>query len=70
MNVTMASEWKTGLSPRARGRMHIALPTDNDNTTDYHEVGGGIPMKQSGVPASDLSFRKEFAQTGNFPARL
>lgn len=39
MNNTMTSDWKTGLSPRARGRMHIALPTDNnDNTTDYHDA--------------------------------
>ena len=65
MNATMTSEWKSKLSPRGRGRIQVALPTDGE-TTDFdkaskvHQVPGG----------GDMSIKKEFSQTGNFPARM
>ena len=40
------------------------MPTDN--TTDYNEA---VTANQS-VPHGNLSTKKEFAQTGNFPARM
>ena len=36
MNATMTSEWKSKLSPRGRGRIQVALPTDED-TTDFDQ---------------------------------
>ena len=49
-NATMTSEWKSKMSPRARGRVQVALPTDGD-TTDYDKV----PIQ------ADMSIKKEFA---------
>ena len=46
----MTSEWKSKMSPRARGRVQVALPTDGD-TTDYDKV----PIQ------ADMSIKKEFA---------
>ena len=68
MNNTMTTEWKTGLSPRAKNRIQIALPTDN--TTDYNEVPAANRPDANTGPTGDLTTKKEFAQTGNFPARL
>ena len=65
MNATMTSEWKSKVSPRGRGRVQVALPTDG-NTTEFEQVS-----KQGGVQAvGDMSTKKEFSQTGNFPARM
>ncbi len=36
MNNTATSEWKSKLSPRARGRIQIALPTENGTGTDFN----------------------------------
>ena len=70
MNNTMTSDWKSKLSPRARGRIQIALPagTDTDfNPADEATTAGGDAR---GVPPTEnLVTKKEFAQTGNFPAR-
>lgn len=64
MNATMTSDWKSKLSPRGRGRIQVALPTDED-TTDFDQGS-----KQGVLAVGDMSIKKEFAQTGNFPARM
>ena len=58
MHDTTTSEWKTKLSPRAKGRVQVALPTDE---SDYQEPG---------QPGGDLGTKKEFSRTGNFPPRM
>ena len=35
MNNTMTSDWKINQSPRARGRIQIAMPAEN--TTEFNE---------------------------------
>lgn len=65
MNNTQTSDWKSKLSPRARGRIQIALPTDNQTDIEAASRDGGahVPINE------DLKLKKEFAQTGGFPAR-
>ena len=66
MNNTQTSDWKSKLSPRARGRIQIALPGEN-TASDFNQETGAD--NDSTMPAGDLSIKKEFAQTGNFPPR-
>lgn len=35
LNQTMTSDWKSKMSPRGRGRIQIAMPSNSDNATDY-----------------------------------
>ena len=55
------------MSPRARGRVQVALPTDGENSiTDYDKIS----KNNANVPIqADMSIKKEFALTGNFPPR-
>ena len=65
---TSTSDWKSKLSPRARGRIQVALPTDN--TTDYMLADNVSNVPKANMPKGDLSIKKEFAKTGNFPPRM
>ena len=65
---TSTSDWKSKLSPRARGRIQVALPTDN--TTDYILADNVSNVPKVNMPKGDLSIKKEFAKTGNFPPRM
>lgn len=67
MNNTATSEWKSKLSPRARGRIQIALPTENATGTDFNME---VASRDDRIADNhDLKLKKEFAQTGNFPAK-
>ena len=59
MNNTSTTEWKSKLSPRARGRIQIALPTDD--TTEFNVESASRKDEQ----ALNLQ-KKQFAQTGTF----
>ena len=63
MSNTMTSDWKAKLSPRAKGRVQIAM-NKSDNETDFNEE-----VKNPGIPSGDLLTKKEFSMTGNFPAQ-
>ena len=70
MNNTMTSDWKSKLSPRARGRIQIALPTDDNTEFNPADEATTVGGDARGIPATEnLAVKKEFAQTGNFPAR-
>ena len=66
MNNTMTSDWKSKQSPRARGRIQIAMPAEN--STDLNEEEG--QAKQSTRTAVEISTLKEFNRTGTFPERM
>ena len=55
-NMNATTEWKSKLSPRARGRLQVALP-ESENLKNF-------PGQK------DLSIKKEFAMTSNFNDRV
>ena len=57
MNNTQTSDWKSKLSPRARGRIQIALPGENA-ASDFNQDVADV---DSTMPAGDLTIKKEFA---------
>ena len=63
MSNTQTTDWKNKLSPRAKGRVQIAMNTETATEFDNEEE-----VRNPNIPQGDMSHKKEFSMTGNFPA--